>query len=365
MELSTPEAPRSDIDIMRQCTDQLRQRLPTEWRVSAQPQTGTADNEFDGIMTISPDDAPAATFLVDVKRLVTRTNARSIAAGLRNVASRSAVESRAIVMARYLSPSAREALDEYKLSYVDATGNVRLSSSQPALFVRDRGADKDPWRGPGRPRGTLAGDPAARIVRTLARRSGPWSARELVKVSGASTGATYRVLEYLQEEGLVDKQDTDFTLTDWSRLLRLWSRDYGFLQTNRTLSYIEPRGVEAFLAKLRNTPADLRYAVTGSAAAGQWASYAPTRSIFLYVDQEIDPSEVWGLKQTEAGVNVIVAQPRFDVVFANTSVGDAGYNIVAPEQAAVDLLSGPGRNPSEGEELLEWMQLNEPEWRRG
>ena len=52
-------------------------------------------------------------------------------------------------------------------------------------------------------------------------------------------------------------------------------------------------------------------------------------------------------------------------MFANTSLSDDGYNIVAPEQAAVDLLSGPGRNPSEGEELLEWMQLNEPEWRRG
>ena len=105
--------------------------------------------------------------------------------------------------------------------------------------------------------------------------------------------------------------------------------------------------------------------MTGSAAAAQWASYAPTRSIFLYVDQEIDPSEAWGLKQTEAGVNVIVAQPKFDVVFANTSVSDDGYNIVAPEQAAVDLLSGPGRNPAEGEELLSWMQLNEPEWRLG
>ena len=83
------------------------------------------------------------------------------------------------------------------------------------------------------------------------------------------------------------------------------------------------------------------------------------------MDQEIDPSETWGLKKTEAGVNVVVARPEFEVICANTSLSDDGYNIVAPEQAAVDLLSGPGRNPSEGEELLEWMQLNEPEWRRG
>jgi len=147
-------------------------------------------------------------------------------------------------------------------------------------------------------------------------------------------------------------------------LLRLWSRDYGFLTTNRTQSYIEPRGVEAFLAKLRNTP-DLKYAVTGSAAATQWAPYAPTRSVFLYVDQEIDPSETWGLRETDAGMNVVVARPEFGVVLTNSLLSDEGYNIVAPEQAAVDLLSGPGRNPVEGEELLDWMQLNEPEWRLG
>jgi hypothetical protein len=364
MELPTPEAPRSDFEIMRQCTDQLRQRLPAGWRVLAQSETNALGSEFDGVMTISPDDAAAATFLVDVKRWVSGSDVRSIAAVLRNVRSRSADEGPAIVMSRYLSPSARQALDEYNLSYVDATGNMRLSSSQPALFVRDRGADKDPWRGPGRPRATLAGEPAARIVRTLARRSGPWSARELVKASGASTGATYRVLDYLQEEGLIEKRDAEFTLMDWTKLLRLWSRDYGFLRTNRTLGYIEPRGVEAFLAKLRDTPG-LKYAVTGSAAAGQWAPYAPTRSIFLYVDKEIDPSETWGLRETEAGVNVVVARPQFEVIFANTSLSDGGYTIVAPEQAAVDLLSGPGRNPSEGEELLSWMQLNEPEWRLG
>jgi hypothetical protein len=39
--------------------------------------------------------------------------------------------------------------------YLDLTGNIYLSSDRPALLLRDRGADRDPWRGPGRPRGTL------------------------------------------------------------------------------------------------------------------------------------------------------------------------------------------------------------------
>ena len=35
----------------------------------------------------------------------------------------------------------------------------------------------------------------------------------------------------------------------------------------------------------------------------------------------------------------------------------------SPTQVAVDLLTGPGREPSEGEELLEWMKENEDVWR--
>jgi hypothetical protein len=31
---------------------------------------------------------------------------------------------------------------------------------------------------------------------------------------------------------------------------------------------------------------------------------------------------------------------------------------------AVDLLTGPARNPSEANALLDWMAANEPAWRR-
>jgi hypothetical protein len=41
-----------------------------------------------------------------------------------------------------------------------------------------------------------------------------------------------------------------------------------------------------------------------------------------------------------------------------------GLKLVAQSQAACDLLIGSGRMPSEGEELLDWMKLNERLWRR-
>ncbi|MDY7106448.1 MAG: hypothetical protein S0880_35145 [Actinomycetota bacterium] len=40
-----------------------------------------------------------------------------------------------------------------------------------------------------------------------------------------------------------------------------------------------------------------------------------------------------------------------------------GLRCVAPSPLAVDLLTGPGREPSQGEELLGWMKDNEDAWR--
>src|SRR5690625_1678633 len=107
-------------------------------------------------------------------------------------------EIRSMTVAPYLSRPVRRRLQDAGLSYADLTGNIWLELSQPGLFMRDRGADADPWRGPGRPRGTLKGEPAARIVRALTDFNRVWSMRELVAEAGTSTGAAYRVIDYLE-----------------------------------------------------------------------------------------------------------------------------------------------------------------------
>ena len=45
------------------------------------------------------------------------------------------------------------------------------------------------------------------------------------------------------------------------------------------------------------------------------------------------------------------------------SIVDGGLTYVAPNQVAVDLLSGPEANSSEGEYLIECMHKNEKKWR--
>lgn len=364
MTMSTAEPPSSEAEILRECTDLLRKRIPGDWRVSVQQDP--LDRAIDAVLTVAAPSGEKVRYLVEAKRLLVRRDIPVVSERLRNPSTRELEfdNTEAMVMSRYLAQPIREALTKENISFIDATSNMLVQSSLPALFVRDRGADNDPWRGPGRPRGTLAGEPAARVVRALVSGRGPWSARGLVKASGASTGATYRVLEFLQEEGLVERTEKDYVVTDWPNLLRRWSRDYGFFRNNRTSTYLEPRGPEALLGKVANSKY-APYAMTGSVAAAQWAPYAPVRAVMVYVDDAARAANEWGLRPADKGGNVILAEPKYDVVFSETTINDQGNVIVAPAQAAVDLLTGPGRNPSEAEELISWMQLNEPVWRRG
>ncbi len=69
-----------------------------------------------------------------------------------------------------------------------------------------------------------------------------------------------------------------------------------------------------------------------------------------------------GLRETDAGMNVTLLDPYDPVVFDRT-IRRGGLVCVAPSQLAVDLLTGPGRETSQGDEILDWMEGNEYAWR--
>jgi hypothetical protein len=103
--------------------------------------------------------------------------------------------------------------------------------------------------------------------------------------------------------------------------------------------------------------------VTGSLAAQRVAAYAPARLAMLYVRDLAAASDALGLRPAGTGANVALATGGHDVVFDRTDIVD-GIRMAAPSQVAVDLLTGPGRNPSEATALLDWMAGHEPDWRR-
>jgi len=186
---------------------------------------------------------------------------------------------------------------------------------------------------------------------------------KLVTRSGASTGATYRVVEFLEQEALISREAKGpIRAVEWRRILERWSRDYGFQRSNTVGIYLEPRGLNALADRLAQSQ-NLRYAMTGSAAVQRLAPYAPPRLAMIYVDDIPSAADELGLRPVEAGGNVLLASGDYDVVFDRTVTQD-GLTFVAPSQAAVDLLTGPGRSPAEAQALLDWMETHEREWRR-
>lgn len=355
------DAPESELEVLRRSIRLLSDRLPARWTARTLEEIS---NRADALVEITAPDGRTATLVLEAKRVVEGRDVFRLRDQLTAYVG-ALPNAQGVVAARYLSSSVRERLIEAGLSFVDATGNLRVEVASPGLFLSDRGADRDPWRGPGRPRGTLKGEPAAKVVRALADFNRSWRMRELIDVAQVSTGAAYRVLDFLEREDLVARDaESQFAATDWARLLRRWSNDYGFLPSNAVSRWIAPRGLPRLRETLASTANETRYVVTGSLAAAEWAPYAPARTALIYVDDADRVAAKWDLRPADAGTNVLLAEPSYDVVFERPTTNTEGLTLAAPAQVAVDLMSGPGRNPSEAEELLRWMQANESSWRR-
>ena len=269
--MATDEAPTA-AEVERRVATLLRERLPTSWQVAETVPPAAASLRPDLVIRIEAPDGRPVRLVIEIKQVVERRDVARLTDQARSWAtSRDGVQGVPVVAARFLTASVREALTEEGLSYVDATGNMRIVIDSPALFISDRGEDRDPWR-KGRPRGTLKGEPAARVARALLDYRREWRVRELITASGASSGATYRVLEYLQREDLVVKNGDRYKATDWERLLREWSAAAALQTTARVMAFIEPRGVDHLLGKVSGASA-FPVAVTGSIAAKEWAAY--------------------------------------------------------------------------------------------
>lgn len=362
--LAGAETPASGREVLRLAVGLVRSRLPGGWEARFEVGVGSPRRDFDAVLQLIAPDGERATLIIESKRLLDTRDVALAIERLRRAASTLPDESAVvpILVARYLSPSTRARIAEAGVGYVDATGNMLVTADRPALFIADRGADRDPWRGPGRPRGSLRGPPAARVVRALIDFAPPYTVPELSERAGASTGATYRAVEFLEQEGLVKRQRYgQISDVRWRKLLERWSADYGFASSNTVATYLEPRGLASLTDQLASLP-DLDYVVTGSLAAERVAAYAPARLATLYVRDLRAAAEALSLRPTDTGANVALATGDYDVVFDRAETVD-GLRVAALSQVAVDLLTGPGRNPSEATALLDWMEANESRWR--
>jgi hypothetical protein len=354
------DKPANEADLINGAFEQIVGRLPRTWlaNLTLEPQFGRM--RPDGILELSAPDGQRASVIIEAKPTLNTRDVPSVWLQLRELTSE-IPNAWPLVVARYLSPRTREMLQEQGLSYADATGNLRLELDRPAVFLEGVGTDADPWRGPDRELNSLRGRPATKVVRALLDFVPPLGIRQLADLSGASLGSTYRVVDFLEREAILTRDDaSQIVEVDWRALTWRWSEDYDFMRMNRPFRYLEPRGLEVVQERLRGSAS--MYAITGSVAAAAIERYADPRAITVFVEDPKTTAEELELKQATSASNVILAAPYDPVAFARSTERE-GLRYAAVSQVVVDLLSGPGRSPSEAEALIAWMARNEPIWR--
>lgn len=185
--------------------------------------------------------------------------------------------------------------------------------------------------------------------------------RELARRADTSPGYVTRILKFLEAEDVVARDAKGVVANvNWTDLLRRWARDYEVAKTNRAVVCLEPRGVDAMLAKLKNYKQ--RWALTGSMAIPAGAASASSRTMSCYLEDPERAARDLQLKSVDSGANVILLEPYNQVIWERTR-NERDLNCVAVSQCAVDLLTGAGREPSEAQALLQWMAKNEDAWR--
>ena len=349
----------TESQIARQVERVLTERIPSGWSLRIRTEVGVGRYRADLLAEIASPAGETAVLAVEIKRNLEPRGIPQAVEQVSALASGPLSGAVRVVAAAYLSPRARALLRNRGVGYVDTTGSVRIETITPGLFISADGADRDPWPRDHKLR-TLRGRGAARAMRAVIDSRPPRGVRELAQATGASPATLSRVLDLLEREAIVSRVHGAVSAVDWRGAIRRWTDDYGQTESNAPTTALEPRGLPAIGRKLR--AAEFMYAATGAFAVQRFNPIAPARLAAVYVTDAAESIDRLGLRETDAGANVVLLEPLDLVVFDRT-LDRGGLRCVAPSQLAADLLTGPGREPSQGEELLQWMETNEHVWR--
>ncbi len=341
--------------ILRKAVDILRERLPSGWAIElVDVESRGPGGLIDGILRIVAPDGREAELVAEVKRRLDPRRALDLTDQL----ERAANGRPALAVSPWMSSATRAILVDAGVNLTDLTGSIRLSLAEPGLFMQADGADRDPW--PDTMRVTLRGAKAARVVRALCTARPPIGVRELAEQASASPGYVSKLVRMLDQQAAVHRTDAgQVGEVDLRRLLERWGDDAPLEKRATMTSWLAPRGLSALQERLKKL--DARYTVTGSLAASQRAPVAASRVISLYVEDPEAFAAETGLRAAEAGANVLLLVPDDDYVFEDTWT-EQRLRFAALPQVVADLLSGPGRGPSEADALLDWMSDNREVW---
>ena len=353
----------SETAALRLAEQIVARSMPSGWTAKVVQAAGRSAGSRSVSLRIRTSDGDTSEFGIVTKRSLNPMEAGELldTMGLETTTSlRGAKPVDLAIIAPYLSERTRELIASRGVSYIDSTGNIRLQSDRPALYILTNGADKDPWPDD-QPLKSLRGRGAGRALRAVVDFRPPFGVRELAGRANLSPATLARVIDLLARDALLTRDARGrVNDVDWDGCLRRWSNDYEFATSNQTTAFLAPRGLGDLTSKLATVK--WRYALTGSLGAQSFSPIAPARLGMLYVDDIETAVRQLELREVDSGTNVLIAEPFDPVVYDRTTKID-GLTLTAPTQIVADLLTGSGRMPAEGEELLAWMKDNERVWR--
>ena len=345
-------------EILSEVVRQLRFAVPAAFELEIEATESGSLSKADALIDMKFLGKPPLRFAVEVRTTIDRS-------GLLRVmeAATKDKNNAVIIAARYISLPAQQELRKLGVSFADATGNIFIAAPRLGLLISNRGMDMYPWRKAGRPKASLTGVSTELVIRALVDMKEPYLTAELARESGTSRGSAYWVLDRLEEVGFITRSKKSLIeKVEWQELLRAWSAESDFFKTSTTTSYIAPRGLEQLIVDLKTIDKEL-YAATGTIAAAGYHSSAGLYTAMLYSTNPKALANKLGIRQTDRGANVMLAYPDSDGPFQRTTEFE-GMRIVSAPQTYRDLMSGPGRNPEEAKNLLDWMVQNDGIWRK-
>jgi hypothetical protein len=254
-----------------------------------------------------------------------------------------------LVVAERLARHVRDALEEAGCSYADGTGAVHIDLPGFLLHIEGRTRSEGSLTPP---RGL--GAVGVRVIQTvLAEPARNWTITDLANVSGSSTGEAHKVLQRLEDEGLVEANGSGRArrrrvlqpadLLDWLARVPVARKIHGRLTTY--LYAPEPDALITRLAFNATRQDQLQWALTGAAAARVMGVTAVTALPSAMVRVPSKP----GLKEAAATLGLDPVASGGNVLLV-ADVGDVGIRgamrngpvpVAPPVRIWLDMLGEP------------------------
>jgi hypothetical protein len=362
---------RSGSELFDELKRFLESTLPHNWHLETHPLSGyESDHGYDAVIAVEAPDDTRVSLLVQLKPTLSPSQVpklvNSLELGAHRFGSESVDSTAGMLLSNFISKRSRELLEAAGIGWFDPTGNIKIKADRPSLFIEQSGADRNPNSDTeGRRQKSLRGPGAARIVRSLLDGTTDTRVRALAVQAEVGAATSARVLGYLAQEHLVERDEHATVRRVYKRsLAHAWARDYGMTRTNHTTAVLAPRGLGWVMNRLAEQR--LPHVLTGSAALRRHlpkatAAVAPLSLLAVYSDDTPALQRELELRSTDRGANVLLIEPFDQAVLQGAQNAD-GLCYTAASQTVVDLLTSPGRGPEEASQLMEALAEREEEW---